>query len=323
MKTRLKVSVIFLFFVTFALSCFYIFYLISLAFGKNDDSVLTAKSCSHHVLILGESENESFLSSIYDGARSLGQAYDCVVELYVPKNHAARKNLQSLLNFASFTNPDGIIVCIPESAEKIEFPENIMDNEIPVVTLAQYHPELPQISYIGTNYSEVGRKIAMESADYLSDRGRIAVINVADDSGPNYSTLMNSLTNTLSSHSEIQTVVLDFNNSRNIDSSGADIKKMITQKSVELLVCLTSEDTIRVAQLVSEIHMDGKIGIIGFGDGDVLETYLNKGTVTELLSIDSEKIGRTAIKELFEYIRQGYANNYIAADVKVRRSGKK
>lgn len=323
MKTRLKVSVIFLFFVTFALSCFYIFYLISLAFGKNDDSVLTAKSCSHHVLILGESENESFLSSIYDGARSLGQAYDCVVELYVPKNHAARKNLQSLLNFASFTNPDGIIVCIPESDEKIEFPENIMDNEIPVVTLAQYHPELPQISYIGTNYSEVGRKIAMESADYLSDRGRIAVINVADDSGPNYSTLMNSLTNTLSSHSEIQTVVLDFNNSRNIDSSGADIKKMITQKSVELLVCLTSEDTIRVAQLVSEIHMDGKIGIIGFGDGDVLETYLNKGTVTELLSIDSEKIGRTAIKELFEYIRQGYANNYIAADVKVRRSGKK
>ncbi|MBQ9909838.1 MAG: substrate-binding domain-containing protein [Treponema sp.] len=323
MKTRLKVSVIFLFFVTFALSCFYIFYLISLAFGKNDDSVLTAKSCSHHVLILGESENESFLSSIYDGARSLGQAYDCVVELYVPKNHAARKNLQSLLNFASFTNPDGIIVCIPESDEKIEFPENIMDNEIPVVTLAQYHPELPQISYIGTNYSEVGRKIAMESAEYLSDRGRIAVINVADDSGPNYSTLMNSLTNTLSSHSEIQTVVLDFNNSRNIDSSGADIKKMITQKSVELLVCLTSEDTIRVAQLVSEIHMDGKIGIIGFGDGDVLETYLNKGTVTELLSIDSEKIGRTAIKELFEYIRQGYANNYIAADVKVRRSGKK
>ena len=323
MKTRLKVSVIFLFFVTFALSCFYIFYLISLAFGKNDDSVLTAKSCSHHVLILGESENESFLSSIYDGARSLGQAYDCVVELYVPKNHAARKNLQSLLNFASFTNPDGIIVCIPESDEKIEFPENIMDNEIPVVTLAQYHPDLPQISYIGTNYSEVGRKIAMESADYLSDRGRIAVINVADDSGPNYSTLMNSLTNTLSSHSEIQTVVLDFNNSRNIDSSGADIKKMITQKSVELLVCLTSEDTIRVAQLVSEIHMDGKIGIIGFGDGDVLETYLNKGTVTELLSIDSEKIGRTAIKELFEYIRQGYANNYIAADVKVRRSGKK
>lgn len=323
MKTRLKVSVIFLFFVTFALSCFYIFYLISLAFGKNEDSVLTAKSCSHHVLILGESENESFLSSIYDGARSLGQAYDCVVELYVPKNHAARKNLQSLLNFASFTNPDGIIVCIPESDEKIEFPENIMDNEIPVVTLAQYHPELPQISYIGTNYSEVGRKIAMESADYLSDRGRIAVINVADDSGPNYSTLMNSLTNTLSSHSEIQPVVLDFNNSRNIDSSGADIKKMITQKSVELLVCLTSEDTIRVAQLVSEIHMDGKIGIIGFGDGDVLETYLNKGTVTELLSIDSEKIGRTAIKELFEYIRQGYANNYIAADVKVRRSGKK
>ena len=37
-------------------------------------------------------------------------------------------------------------------------------------------------------------------------------------------------------------------------------------------------------------------------------------------SIDSEKIGRTAINELFEYIKNGYANNYIAADVRVRRS---
>ena len=89
------------------------------------------------------------------------------------------------------------------------------------------------------------------------------------------------------------------------------------------MVCLTTEDTIRIAQLVTEIHKDGKIGIIGFGDGEVLETYLNKGTVTELLSIDSEKIGRTAMTELFEYIRRGYANNYIAADVKVRRSGQK
>lgn len=323
MKTRLKVSVIFLFVLMLILSCVYVSYLISLALGRSEEYSTNAKSCAHHVLILGEAEDENFLTSIYDGARSVSSAYDCVVELYVPKNYASDKNLQSLLNFASFTNPDGIIACIPEMSEGLELPVSIQGKQIPLVTLAQYHPELPQISYIGTNYSELGRKIAMESSEFLSGRGKIAIINVTEDSGPNYSTLMNSLTNTLSSHAEIQTFVLDFNNSRNIDSSGSDIKKMIIQKSVDLLVCLTTEDTIRIAQFVTEIHREGKIGIIGFGSGEVLETYLDKGTVAELLSIDSEKIGRTAVKELFEYINHGYANNYIAADVKVRRSGTK
>lgn len=323
MKTSMKVSVIFLIVLMFVLSCFYIFYLISLTLGRSDDSATNAKSCGHHVLILGESEDENFLTSIYDGAKAVSGAYDCVVELYVPKNYVSDRNLQSLFDFASFVNPDGIIFCIPEVTEDIELPLSFKGKEIPLVTLAQYHPEIPQISYIGTNYSELGRKIALESSEYLSGQGNIAIINVAEDSGPNYSTLMNSLTNSLSSHSEIQTFVLDFNNSRNIDFSDSGIRNMIAKKSVDLLVCLTSEDTIRIAQLVTEMHKDGKIGIIGFGSGDVLETYLKKGTVTELLSIDSEKIGRTAMKELFEYIKRGYANNYIAADVKVRRSGKK
>jgi len=323
MKNRLKVSVVFLLLLLFVLSCFYIFYLVSLALGRNDVSATSAKSCQHHVLILGESEDENFLTSIYDGAKSVSDTYDCVVELYVPKTYSADKNLQSLFNFASFINPDGIIICVPEISEKLEVPLTIHGKQIPLVTLAQYHPELPQISYIGTNYSELGRKIAQESSDYLSGSGRIAIINIAEDSGTNYSTLMNSLSNALSLHSEIKTSLLDFNNSGNISSSVADIKKLIIQESFDLLVCLTTEDTIRIAQLVTEIHKDGKIGIIGFGDGEVLETYLKKGTVTELLSIDSEKIGRTAIKELFEYIKRGYANNYIAADVKIRRSGQK
>ena len=323
MKNRLKVSAVFLLLLLFVLVCFYIFYLVSLALGRDEVSATNAKSCENHVLILGESEDENFLTSIYNGAKSVSDAYDCVVELYVPKTYSSDKNLQSLFNFASFINPDGIIICIPEMPEDIELPLNIQGKLIPLVTLSQYHPELPQISFIGTNYSELGRKIAQESSDYLSGAGRIAIINIAEDSGTNYSTLMNSLSNALSLHSDIKTSVLDFDSSGSISSSVADIKKLIIQESFDLLICLTTEDTIRIAQLVTEIHKDGKIGIIGFGDGEVLETYLNKGTVTELLSIDSEKIGRTAMTELFEYIRRGYANNYIAADVKVRRSGQK
>jgi len=39
-----------------------------------------------------------------------------------------------------------------------------------------------------------------------------------------------------------------------------------------------------------------------------------------LISQNPEKIGESAIEELFEYRTKGYANSYITADVKISRS---
>lgn len=320
MKNRLKTPVFILFALMLVLSCLYIFYLVSLIVARNEIYPVNAKSCAHHVLVLGSSEDENFLNSIYDGARSVSDAYDSVVELYVPKTYKDEKNFQSLFDYASFINPDGIIVSMPDSEVLANLPSMDWDHHIPMITLGQYYPNIPQVAYIGMNYSELGRKIARESTEYLSGHGRIAVINIEENGSPNHGTLMNSLTSALSSHKDITTTALDFNDSGTATTTAADIKKMILQREIDLLVCLTTKDTIRISQLVSEIHREGKIGIIGFGQGEILETYLIKGTITELLSIDSEKIGRTAMRELFEYISKGYANNYIAADVRVRRS---
>lgn len=326
MKTRLKVSVLLLFLLMLVLACMYFFYLISLISGRNARDSVTAVERSNHVLILGEPEDKNFLQSIYEGAKSLEEAYDCVVELYVPKsildsNSAGEgQGLQTLFDYASFVHPDGIIACVSAQDSAVSYPENRLGKPVPIVTLSQYNAEIPQISYIGTNYSEVGRKIAVESSKFLAEKGRIAIINMQEDSSPNYSTLMNSLSNTLASYSDIESFVLDFGHSGTTKNFSSDIKKMIVSENADLLVCLTTEDTIRIAQLISELQKDGKIGLIGFGNGEILETYLAKGTVSELLFIDSEKIGHTAIKELFEYMKNGYANSYIAADLSVRKA---
>ena len=305
------------------LACVYFFYLISLVSGSNARDSVTAVERSHHVLILGEPEDKNFLQSIYEGAKSLEEDYDCVVELYIPKSTGEGQGLQTLFDYASFVHPDGIIACVSAQDSAVSYPENRLGNPVPIITLSQYNSEIPQISYIGTNYSEVGRKIAIESSKFLSEKGRIAIINMQEDSSPNYSTLMNSLSNTLASYKNIESFVLDFGHSGTTKNVSSDIKKMIISENADLLVCLTTEDTIRIAQLISELQKDGKIGLIGFGNGEILETYLAKGTVSELLFIDSEKIGLTAIKELFEYMKNGYANSYIAADLSVRKAGEK
>ena len=60
--------------------------------------------------------------------------------------------------------------------------------------------------------------------------------------------------------------------------------------------------------------------LIGIGGNEVCQLYLQKDWIGELVSLDPEKIGETAIRELFEYRSKGYANSYVTADVKITRS---
>ena len=89
-----------------------------------------------------------------------------------------------------------------------------------------------------------------------------------------------------------------------------------------LFICLTEDDTIRMAQELSERYFSFNYKLLGFGGNEVCQLYLQKGYITELFSLDPEKIGERALKELFEYRNRGYANSYVTADVKISRAVK-
>lgn len=307
--------------VLFCLFVFYFVPLITSSGGGWADDSSDAEDRHYHVLVVGKQGNESVLRQIFEGAQEEAGRYDCVVELRTPRSLADDKGMQSLLDYASFTEPDGIIALMDESDAAVQAPQDSEGRNIPLVTLAQYNPSVPQVSYIGTNYSELGTLIATESISCLGGAGSIIVINTSSSNNPSYSTLMGSLTNTLSGSSGIRAEVLDLPSQEAISSSGGRLRKAIASGEVDLIVCLSPEVTIRTAQLVASLGRSGAVRIIGLGENDVADMYLKKGTVTELLSIDSRRTGKTAMTELFEYIRYGYANNYITTDVKVRRSG--
>jgi len=264
-----------------------------------------------HVLVLGRSENETFLQQVYAGAKKSSQSYNAVVELYVPGSLAEDVSLQSLFDYAALVNADGIIAYIDSADDKLSIPTRIDGEKIPLITLGHYSPDLQQVSFIGTNYSELGRKIAEETNLYLHGKGSAFIINSSSQNNPNYSTLMNSLISTLNMSSGISYNVVDHT---------PEEKNLISENP--LRICLTAGDTIRAVQTVTELNKIKQIGIIGFGDNNTIELYFEKGIISELISVDPERIGETAISELFEYRNNGYANSYITANVQIRKPAK-
>ena len=274
---------------------------------QNQNEYNPSDNCLYHVIITGTYENKSFLSEVYKGATKLAGAYKTAVDLYVPDSQADTQSLQNLLDYCSFLNADGIIVYLDSSDDTPLLLRRQDGPAIPVITTGQFSPTMQQISYIGTNNWELGKKIADETSYFLPVGGNVYIISESNDINSN--TLISSIQSALGDNQTLTTKVID---------------KVTPDLTIEgrnnIFISLTEDDTIVSAQLLSEMFDSFRYKLIGIGGNEVCQLYLQKNWIGELVSLDPEKIGETAIRELFEYRSKGYANSYVTADVKIIRS---
>lgn len=273
---------------------------------QNQNEYNPSDTCLYHVIITGTYENLSFLSEVYKGASKLAGAYKTVVDLHVPNSQADTESLQSLLDYCSFLNADGIIIYLDSSEDTPVLLRRQDAPAIPLITTGQFSPNMQQISYIGTNNWELGKKIADEAQYFLPVGGSVYIISQSDDT--NSYTLISSIQSALGDNQTITTKVID-----------KVTPELIIEGKDNIFITLTEDDTILSAQLLSEQFDSFRYKLIGIGGNEVCQLYLQKGWIGELVSLDPEKIGETALRELFEYRSKGYANSYITADVKTSR----
>ena len=287
--------------------CFYYSFALSRSRILSQNESKASESSLYHIIITGTYENQSFLTQMYDGASRVADSYNAVVELIVPKSQADTTSIQNLFNYASFLNADGLIAYIDSSDDNPVLLQRSGTPPIPLITTGQFSPSIQQISFIGTNNWELGKKIADEIQNLMPYGGNVHLIS--DSSTINSNNLISSLQLALQ-----EKYGMLFSVGEKLSYS----YKMPSEKK-NIFVCLTEDDTIRTAQLLSELFDTKDYMLLGFGGNEVCQLYLQKGFITELFSLDPESIGEAAIKELFEYRTKGYTNSYVTADVKITR----
>ena len=269
----------------------------------------SADTCLYHIIVTGTYENQAFLSELYKGASQTAASYKAQVDFHVPDSQADTTSIQNLFDYCSFMNADGIIAYIDSPEETPVLLQRSGTASIPLITTGQFSPNLQQISFIGINNWELGKKIADEVNSLLPNGGRVFIIS--NSMTINTTNLISDIQSALPENQNIQSSVLE-NLPPNLEIYG--------EKNI--FICLTEDETIRMAQELSERYLPYNYKLLGFGGNEVCQLYLQKGFITELFSLDPEKIGETAIKELFEYRTMGYANSYITADVTISRAQK-
>lgn len=286
---------------------FYSSLFISRTKNQNQNEYNPADTCLYHVIVTGTYENQTFLSELYQGASKLADSYNALVDLHVPDSEADTTSIQKLFDYCSFMNADGIIAYIDSPDDTPVLSQRADDPLIPLITTGQFSPNMQQISFIGINNWELGKKIADEVQSLLADGGNVFVI--CSSLSTNSSNLISGIQSALQDNQTVLFTVME-SIPETLDIYGEN----------NIFICLTEDDTIMMAQELPERFSPRNFKLLGFGGNEVCQLYLQKGYITELFSLDPEKIGERAMRELFEYRNKGYANSYVTADVKISRT---
>lgn len=267
----------------------------------------------YHIVVTGTYDSSPFLKKVYEGAVNTSGRYNAIVELHLPSSQAEDFSLQDAINYSAYVNSDGIITLIESpDTELVQLPRSD-ETSIPLVTTGQFAANLNQISYIGINYWELGKKIGEEADFYLPEQGTVYILNTNSTLGISNTNIFPSLNKTLSEKGNNGVTVRFISN---IDGS------INLNQQDNLIVCLSEEDTIYAAQALSELYSAKQYLLLGYGNNETCQLYFDKGLIDDLLTLDPVKIGEIAMKELFEFRNNGSANSYIAADLIATRSKK-
>lgn len=281
------------------------------------DETLPVTKRDYTVLITGISEDNTFLNQVSQGAAMVGNFYDCAIMYYEPESYSNENNMQSLLDYAGYINADCVITYLDRDASKIEPPRNHRNEVIPLITVGHYLPEVSSTAHIGINYAELGFAMADEAVKYLNGRGVIYLLNVSDVNDYYTSTVLNNLVSRLKQEKGIK--LLSFETDKNQEYSiEDDVRQQIASSGkIDLVMTVSEQGTILAVQTLSDLNINAKTGIVGFGDGKESLNYIEKGLITKLFTPDAVDIGKKAVGEFFEYKTNGSANNYVTAEFRL------
>lgn len=276
---------------------------------------------NYHIVVTGDYENALFLSQVFEGADSISANYNSIVELYVPQSFAQNESLQHLFDYVSFSNADAVIAFFPqnENLKDLVMPEKNDSQPIPIITIGNYHPQIPQVAFIGINYSEMGKKTAEEAIMLAKPDGKIFLLQGDIGNSSQNSNFMNSFYSALAKESASTSTL---NITETVPREFELMEKYNIQAGEKIVfITLNEYAAVQTSQIISaynDVHTD----IISVGNSEITESLFQRGKITEIIAVDPKRIGQLAISEIFEYFALHNSNNYLNAEIQIRKAKK-
>lgn len=278
----------------------------------------------HYIFVVGDNESE-FWTQVYDAAYE--QAKDDGIYLEnIRESLNVNYSNEDLLRVAINSSADGIIYAGSNSDSVEKLINKAVANDIGVVVLHNDIEHSNRQCYIGVNNYELGQMdgsliLNLMPKEELADSS-IAVLVSKDMSEGAANLVVLAMEDTLLEEIEeeslpnIELIKIDAKDTFSAEESIRNI--FLTDGELpDIVVCLEGSYTQCAYQAVVDYNHVGDIKIIGyFTNEDILEG-VERNIIFSTISVDTQKMGNSAILALEEYNEMGYTNSFLPIDMEI------
>jgi len=129
--------------------------------------------------------------------------------------------------------------------------------------------------------------------------------------------MLASIQEAIQSYPDLHVSQLGFNNTKVIRNEEIIRQRILNDTTLNVIVCLNVEDTMRVAQAVVDLNRSDTITIIAFRENKEIIDYVRKGLIYAVVVIDAKQMGAKAAEAMLEFLDTKHANDYVITDMHV------
>ncbi len=310
------------------------------------------ESYDKYYIMITEDSKASIWQSVYQGA------YERALEenVYVDRlgdNLFEEYSVEELMQIATASAVDGIIVTANESEEMTELINDAAEEGIPVVTLYGDNTRSDRCSFVGIGSYNLGREYGRQALEIIRGRmkeeaaaGNSQIIKAEDGNAAvtepaaaepypiKVAVLVNAYAQDLDQNIlcsgiqetieqersedmdiELSLLSVDDTNTFSVEESIRDI--FMEQEAPDIIICLNEQTTTCVYQAVVDYNKVGEVNILGYYDSDTIINAIDRNVIYATVAIDTKQMGSFCIDALQEYHELGYTSQYFTADIKL------
>lgn len=279
----------------------------------------------NYYVIISDSADADYWKSVYAGASEEAEKVNAYVEMM---GEDMDKNLtkEDYIRIAISSNVDGIIVQGDDDKEIQELLLKASEEEgIPVITVSDDSVNSGRKSFIGVSSFNLGKEYGDQIAEFAeeSEDDNISVIVLMDETltDSSQSVIMTAIRDEivdkgLSNKVTVESKIV----SSNVDyAAEEEIRDIFVGKSEipDVMVCLSEQNTICAYQAVVDHNKVGEVEIFGYYMSDMIRSAIEKKIIRSSIVVDTEQLGKTAIKAMDEYKESGYVSEIYLIDTKL------
>ncbi len=275
----------------------------------------------YHIMMLLDKSDKEYSSSFKEEVIKISKELSIGIEIIMIDGNDYIEKIIDYLDLAMYSKVDGVILHAYNSDNIVKKVDELIDMNIPVITLNEKLTESDRTSYVGVNRYDLGLSVGKTISEISSNKGKISIIEQQgffSEKPEDFDLMVMGVKEITNRLNDLDIEDVSYSKYGELSAETIATNIITDKQEIDIIYCTDSHSTLGIIQVLLDNNLIDKFILIGSGKDDEILSYMEKGNIIEAtIVVDYLKIGRVAIETMYEYKKSNIAVSHVSIPIQI------